>query len=225
MIRLALFDIDGTLIRTGGAGVRAFERTGAAEFHRPNGVSHIKFAGRTDVSLVREFFAAHDIPATDENFNRFFDRYAFLLEDQMRHAQGGPCAGVEAFLRGLRTLPEPPLLGLLTGNIRLGAEIKLRRFEMWALFETGAFGDDHEDRNELARIARARGSRVLGRELDGSEVLVVGDTGFDIACGRAIQARVLAVGTGGGKLEELRKHQPDWLVRDLREASPAEVCL
>lgn len=224
MVKLVLFDIDGTLIRTGGAGVRAFARTAATEFNGSDGVQQIKFSGRTDRSLVREFFAAQGIEPSRENFRRFFDRYVFLLEDQMRACTGGPCAGVLQFLHDLQALPQPPLLGLLTGNIRLGAEIKLRRFGLWNCFVTGAFGDDHEDRNALAGLARERGSRVLGHEVAGPETLVVGDTPFDVACGRAINARVLAVGTGGGAWDQLHAHRPDWLVPDLREVTAAELC-
>jgi len=221
MVRLVLFDIDGTLIRTGGAGVRAFERTAATEFNRPNGTSHMSFAGRTDSSLVREFFTKYDIEPSATNFQRFFDRYVFFLDHLLPLSTGAPCAGVREFLKALEALPEPPALGLLTGNIRLGAEIKLRHFGLWEVFVTGAFGDDHESRDELAAIARERGRRILGRHLDGSEILVVGDTPHDIRCGKAIGARVLAVGTGGAALHQLQPHDPDWLVEDLRQV-PAE---
>src|SRR6266566_3898763 len=100
MIRLVLFDIDGTLVHTGGAGVKAFATVFATEFNARDGFEKLKFAGRTDVSLVWEFIGE------------------------------------------LKALPQPPLSGLLTGNIRLGAEIKLRHFDLWKEFETGAFADD-----------------------------------------------------------------------------------
>jgi phosphoglycolate phosphatase-like HAD superfamily hydrolase len=109
------------------------------------------------------------------------------------------------------------LLGLLTGNIRLGAEIKLRHLGLWDEFETGGFADDAEARAEIAAIARDRGCRMLNESLSPEQVVVVGDTPLDIQCARAIQARVLAVGTGGATLDELRQHSPDWLVQDLRQ--------
>jgi phosphoglycolate phosphatase-like HAD superfamily hydrolase len=223
MLRLVLFDVDGTLVYTGRAGVRAFAQTFATEFNAPDGVEKISFAGRTDVNLVREFFSSHGISATPENFARFFDRYVFWLDHLLAQSQGGPCAGVRELLDGLRGLPQPPLLGLLTGNIRLGAEIKLRHFNLWNFFETGAFADDGEDRGQIAAVARERGGRVLGRKLRDGEILVVGDTPLDIRCARAIGAKTLAVATGGAKLDELKRHQPDWAVEDLMRASAQEL--
>jgi phosphoglycolate phosphatase-like HAD superfamily hydrolase len=223
MVRLVLFDVDGTLIRTGGAGVRAFGKVFSTEFGAPEGSAGLSFAGRTDISLVREFFSLHRIPATPENFTRFFERYAFWLDHLLAEGRIEICAGVWEFLASLQALSPPPLAGLLTGNIRLGAEIKLRRAGMWHFFETGAFADDHEDRNQIAAIARERGSRMLRETLRPEQVLVVGDTPLDIRCARAIQARVLAVATGGATLEQLQGHQPDWAVSDLRCVTVAEV--
>jgi len=217
MLRLALFDIDGTLIRTGGAGVQAFAKVFATEFNAIDGFEKMKFAGRTDVSLVREFFGFHDIPPTVENFNRFFERYVFWLDQILRQTQGGICAGVLEFIEALQKLPQPPVLGLLTGNVRLGAEIKLRRFGLWDLFQTGAFADDHEERDQIAAIARERGSRLVKNGLKDDEVVVIGDTVFDIRCARAIRAKVVAVGTGGHTLPELKAHTPDWAVENLSE--------
>src|SRR6267154_2781733 len=225
MVRLVLFDIDGTLIRTSGAGVKAFHEVFRSEFNAVDGFERMKFAARTDVSLVREFFSFHDIPPTPENFERFFGRYVFWLDHILRESKCEICAGVLEFIQDVSELPEPPLLGLLTGNIRLGAEIKLRHVALWDHFETGAFADDHEERDCIAAIARDRGSRILGRALSGREVLVIGDTPLDIRCARAIGARALAVATGGCTLEELLPHKADWAVPDLREVDVREVIL
>jgi phosphoglycolate phosphatase-like HAD superfamily hydrolase len=224
MVRLVLFDVDGTLVHTGRAGSQAFAKTFATEFNAHDGIEKIKFAGRTDVSLVREFFGYHNIPATPENFQRFFERFVFWLDRMVAQGNGEICRGVPEFLDELRTLPHPPVLGLLTGNIRLGAEIKLRRYGLWHLFETGGFADDHEDRNHIAAAALERGRRVLGKNLRPEEIVVVGDTPFDIRCGKFIGAKVLAVATGGAKLDELKRHQPDWVVEDLTRVSAREVC-
>jgi phosphoglycolate phosphatase-like HAD superfamily hydrolase len=220
MLRLVLFDIDGTLIRTGGAGVKAFAKVFETEFNAVDGFERLKFAGRTDVGLVREFFSFHDIPATPENFSRFFERYVFWLDQMIRESTGSICAGVLDFINTLKKLPEPPVLGLLTGNVRLGAEIKLRRFGLWDIFQTGGFADDHEERNKIAAVARSRGSRLIKHELKDSEVLVIGDTPHDISCGRFIRAQVLAVATGAYTLPELKLHTPDWVVENLTQINP-----
>lgn len=215
MIRLVLFDIDGTLIRTGGAGVNAFESTFASEFKIPGATQHLKFAGRTDPSLVREAFHRHGVPLTPDNFRRFYDHYVFWLDHWLNQLEGGPCPGVAEFMSHLQNLSETPLFALLTGNIRLGAEIKLRHYGLWHAFRSGAFGDDHEDRNCLASIARDRAQQLLGRRLVGSEILVIGDTPLDIECARAIQADVLAVATGGYSCDDLRSHRPTWVAQTL----------
>ena len=223
MVRLVLFDVDGTLIRSGGAGVKAFAKVFALEFNARDGFERLKFAGRTDLSLLREFFSLHGIPATSENFQRFFDRYVFWLDHILRESEARLCPGVREFIDGLQALAPPPLLGLLTGNIRLGAEIKLRHLRLWEAFATGAFADDHEERGQIALIARQRASRILGQDLRADQVLVVGDTPHDIRCGRAIGAKVLAVATGTCTLQELKGHRPDWAVNDLRELEPGVV--
>jgi len=224
MVRLILFDIDGTLVHTGRAGVKAFARVFATEFGAPQGTERMRFGGRTDVSLVREFFSLHGIQPSPANFNRFFERYVFWLDQILKESHGGECPGVLEFLDELGTLPQPPMLGLLTGNIRLGAEIKLRHFDLWHRFVTGGFADDHEDRNGIAAAAFERGRKLLGSTLRGDEVVVVGDTPHDVTCGRHIGARVLAVATGGATLEVLRGHQPDWAVPNLTALSAAAVC-
>jgi len=223
MIRLVLFDIDGTLVHTGGAGIKAFAKVFQTEFNAHDGFEKLKFAGRTDVSLVREFFKYHNVAETPKNFDRFFERYVFWLDYILAHSQTEACPGVWEFIGALKKLPNPPLIGLLTGNIRLGAEIKLRHFNLWKEFETGAFADDNEDRDLIAAAARDRGRRLLGKNLRDHEILVIGDTPFDIRCGRAINAKVLAVATGGATLDELKHHQPDWAVEDLMKISAETV--
>jgi len=223
MIRLVLFDIDGTLVHTGRAGSRAFGKTMASEFNAPESVEKVRFGGRTDPSLARELFGHNRIPPTPENFNRFFESYVFWLDHLVANSNGEICRGVPEFIRDLRALPNPPMPGLLTGNIRLGAEIKLRRYGLWEFFETGGFADDSEDRNHIAAAALERGRRLLGENLRGEEILVVGDTPHDVRCGQFIGAKVLAVATGGAKLEELQNHKPDWTVEDLTRVSAEEV--
>lgn len=224
MIRLVLFDIDGTLVHTGGAGTKAFSKTFSHVFDLHHGTERIKFAGRTDVSLVREFFQIHGVHESPENFNRFFENYVFWLEHVIAQSTGGECAGITNFITGLLALPQPPMLGLLTGNIQLGAEIKLRRFNLWEFFVMGGFADDHEDRNHIAVAALQRGRRVLDAHLRPQEIVVIGDTPFDVRCGKFIGAKTLAVATGGSSYSELKHHAADWTVENLAQISAREIC-
>jgi len=221
--RLVLFDIDGTLIRTGGAGVRAFAQAAEFMFGRPGGTHRLQFQGRTDVSLVREFFRINELPDSPEQVIRFLDTYVHFLDDQLHRQRGEICPGVRELLEALRRIPEGPAVGLLTGNIRLGARLKLEAHGLAEAFDLGAYGDDHESRNQLARIALERGSLHLGRPLSGREVVVIGDTQADIECARAIRARCVAVATGGVPLSELLKHSPALAVESLAEVTAARV--
>jgi phosphoglycolate phosphatase-like HAD superfamily hydrolase len=127
------------------------------------------------------------------------------------------------FCRALETRPEPPMLGLLTGNIREGARIKLQHYNLWERFPFGAFADDSEERDHIAVVARQRGGERFGRPLRGEEIVVIGDTPLDIRCARAIEAKALAVATGNYSVEELLTHKPDWAVPDLSKIAVEEV--
>lgn len=224
MIRLVLFDIDGTLIRTDGAGRDAFTRVAETQFNVPDGMREIAFAGRTDPAIVRDFFLRHHIEPSPANFQRFFHAYVLCLEHLLPQRAGRVLPGVRESLEALKSLPHRPVAGLLTGNIRPGAQIKLRHFGLWHWFTVGGFGDDHEDRSQIARLVAQRGSHQLGRPLAGEEILVVGDTPLDIACARAIQAKTLAVATGPFSLPELQQHQPTWAAQTLAEVDLASLC-
>ncbi|MDB6027101.1 MAG: gph 2 [Verrucomicrobiales bacterium] len=224
MIKLVLFDIDGTLVRTGKAGIKAFSQAFADEFGLNHGSEKLKFAGRTDYSLVREFFLQHGVTPTSSHFERFFARYLDHLEQVIVQCDGAIIPGVHTFMKELRALENAPAIGLLTGNVRRGAEIKLRHFSLWQEFQFGGFADDHEERDCIAAIARQRGCDFIGKKLSDDEVLVLGDTPLDVRCARAIGAKVIAVATGGHTREDLALHQPDWAVADLNAISAKDIC-
>lgn len=223
MTRLVLFDIDGTLIHTRKAGVRAFFSALKSEFDITNPTEEISFAGRTDKSLIHEFFNNHQIEATEENFNRFFDSYVFWLDYMLRRTPGEVCPGADHFIYNLQAQKNPPMIGLLTGNIRLGAEIKLRHFYMWEYFQMGAFGDEDESRNQLAVIALDRGRKLLGDDLKSEEVVIVGDTSMDIECANAIGVRCLAVSNAGVPIEELKAMHPTWVAQNLGKIAVSTI--
>ncbi len=201
----------------------AFDRVFATVFQKPHGADHLQFAGRTDTSIVADFLAHHALDSSPANFQKFFDAYVFWLEHILHESNGVVLPGVLELIDDLRKLPEPPVIGLLTGNIRLGAEIKLRHYDLWRHFEMGAFGDDHSDRNQLAVIARERGMKLLGSDLGARDIVVIGDTPHDIRCAQAIDARCLAVATGASSRDELAAHKPGWLVNDLREICAGDL--
>jgi phosphoglycolate phosphatase-like HAD superfamily hydrolase len=109
------------------------------------------------------------------------------------------------------------VLALLTGNVSRGAQLKLEHYGVWHFFEFGAFADDHHDRNQLGPFAQARAKEKHGREFSATEIDVIGDTPRDIACGKALGARTIAVATGRWKRDELAEHQPDFLIDDLSQ--------
>jgi phosphoglycolate phosphatase len=219
MISAVLFDIDGTLIQTGGAGLKAFAKTFEEVFGISNGTEKMRFAGRTDTGLVREFFKNNGIAETEENLGRFFKIYPRWLQIMLRECEGHVLPGVHAILDELEGHEAKPLVGLLTGNIRAGAELKLRHYDLWERFSFGGFADDHHERNQIAAAAHRRCEEHFCAPVAGDKIIVIGDTPLDIECGKAIGARTLAVATGGASLAELEVHRPTWLVSSLSQIS------
>jgi len=209
--RLLLFDIDGTLIHSGGAGVRALKSAFKERFGVADDLHGIEIAGMTDSGIVVSILKKNDIPATNENIGAFLDSYVHFLSLELPRRKGKLLPGVLDLLEKLKSRPHL-VLGLLTGNVSRGARLKLEHHGVWHFFEFGAFADDHQDRNR-----RARAKEKHGREFSPSQIDVIGDTPRDIACGKAIGARTIAVATGTWSREELAKYQPDFLIDDLSD--------
>ena len=216
--RLVLFDIDSTLINTGGAGVQALKLASKKRFGIDDDLSGVEIAGRTDSGIVRQILAKHGTQPTDEELRRFFDTYIELLARQLAITEGRVLPGIVELLERLESRPHITL-GLLTGNLARGAQLKLEHYGLWKYFPFGAFADDHHDRNELGIVASARALEHTGRQFAPSSVDVIGDTEHDIACGKAIGARTIAVATGSRPREILAKSEPDFLFDDFSQTN------
>ncbi len=210
--KLLLFDIDGTLIDSGGVGLGAlqdgfFEAFPDAEKEFPK----LDLAGATDGGIAIFLFSFFGIEDNRANRDRFFNAYLESLRRRFADAPaeaGGLLPGVEKLLSALSNDSEH-ILGLLTGNIADGARVKTDHFGLEGIFSFGAFGDDHHDRNELGPIALERAEAVSGECFGPDQVFVIGDTPKDIACARAAGFSVIAVATGACPRSELEAHSPD----------------
>ena len=212
--RLLLWDIDGTLISTGAAGHRAIELATAQQFGGNGNLEGVEIAGRTDVSIAHQVLAKYGEPITEERTNAFLGLYLTLLAQELPRSKGRVMPGVLELLRRAENRSDM-ILGLLTGNLRRGAQLKLEHYQLWHFFCLGAFADDHHDRNQLGAFALSRVQERCGQEFLSANVDVIGDTGHDVTCGKAFGARTIAIATGSWPREKLAEHEPDFLFDDL----------
>jgi phosphoglycolate phosphatase-like HAD superfamily hydrolase len=211
-----LFDIDGTLVTTGGVGRRAVERAFGRQHGRPEACSQIRFDGMTDRSITRLGLEAIGVHPSDEAIEALLATYVAELQaelristrEQYRVHSGVHEAIAAAAERGMA-------LGLGTGNIEEGARLKLEHVDLYRHFSFGGFGSDHELRVELIRRGAERGAAQLGRPLVECRVLVIGDTPKDVDAARGIGAESLGVGTGSFTAQQLREHGATYAFDDL----------
>jgi phosphoglycolate phosphatase len=211
--RLLLWDIDGTLISTGAAGHCAIGRATAERF-KGGDLDGVEIAGRTDLGIGRQILSKYGTPVTDASVHSFLDLYLKFLAEELPRGKGRVLPGVLELLEDAVTKSDITL-GLLTGNLERGAKLKLEHYDLWRFFAFGAFADDHHDRNELGAFALTRAHDKTGIDFAPAQVDVIGDTGHDIACGKAFGARTIAVATGPWSRERLAEHAPDFLFDDL----------
>jgi phosphoglycolate phosphatase-like HAD superfamily hydrolase len=213
---LLLWDIDGTLIASGGAGMHALQAALHEEFGVAGSLADIDFAGRTDGWIMREVFKKFGLAPSPDNFRRFCARYTAGLPAALANPHARVLPGVREILRAAAD-HGGIAQGLLTGNMRHGAQVKLAHHGLWGHFAFGAFGDDSEIRNELGPHAVRRANAHHGVTFAPDRIWIIGDTPHDIACGRALGARTLAVATGSSSVEQLRAHQPTAVLPDLAD--------
>ncbi len=213
---LLLFDIDGTLVDTGGKGMSALKKT-ANEVFGSDGPP-LDLAGSTDLGILANLYVHFEVEPTEERTHRFFDIYHKHLEDglELNPSEGKVLDGVFELLEEI-AIHQHAQLGLLTGNTELGAEIKLRHYGLHQHFSFGAYGSDRADRNLLGHIALERALAMTGNSYTPERTLIIGDTPKDIACAHAIGARCLAVATGHFSAEQLEQAGADWVIGSLSE--------
>jgi phosphoglycolate phosphatase len=215
---LLLFDIDGTLITSGGAGENALKIGFQREFGFEEDLSSVSIAGRTDSGIARQVLQKHGLEVSEANIERFFSCYLAELEIQLPQRPGRVLPGIVQLLEALRERTHFKL-GLLTGNLQRGALLKLQHYGLDGIFPFGAFADDHHDRNALGPVALSRAASFHGTLFSPEQVWVIGDTEHDIGCARAFGAKAMGVATGNFPVEFLTQHRPDALFSDLGDVA------
>ena len=214
--KLLLFDIDGTLLTSGGAGEQALRLAVKDQFAVDDDLKGIEIAGRTDSGIARQIFQKYRVEVSAENLAAFFDAYLRHLVHLLPRTTGRLLPGILPLLEALQQRDDV-VLGLLTGNLARGAELKLTHYGIWDYFAFGAFADDHHDRNELGRFACARALEKAGCEFPPEQIFVLGDTPHDVACARAIGAHAIAIATGSCSRAQLAAAGADFIFDDVSD--------
>jgi phosphoglycolate phosphatase len=228
MRRLILFDIDGTLLSAGGAGKRAIRAALEEVFGTAGPVNAYSFAGRTDPEIVRDLMRAAGIDdrEIEAGLPALWFRYLERLHREITEERVAAFPGVAELVERIEHAGGETVLGLLTGNIADGARIKVEAARLgFARFRVGAFGSDHAERPELPAIAVQRARAHTGIGFTGKEIVVIGDTPLDVACGAALGVRTIATATGGYTLAELEACAPDHAFADLGDVDAVWAAL
>jgi phosphoglycolate phosphatase-like HAD superfamily hydrolase len=218
---LVLFDIDGTLVQTAGAGVRGMNAAFAQLHGWGRALDDVPIAGRTDRVIVRDAFRRGGVEAGDGQIAALRETYVGHLLTEMRRAPEGPFGvlpGVESLIATLAGRADV-VVGLLTGNFERGAAVKLRHFDLCDAFAFGAFGDAHLDRRDLVPVALAS-ARQAGYDVPAARTVIIGDTPLDVDCAHAHGARAVAVATGLYDADVLAATGADLTVMTLEALEP-----
>ena len=217
--RVLLFDIDGTLIRCGGAGGKSLLAAMADEFALEE-VSPVPIHGRTDLGIVNQLLGDHGIECTEANRHRLYNRYYSLLPARLAQlaeaAEAHILPGVQSLLGHLSTSSNF-VVGLLTGNMPTSARIKLEHFELWDHFQFGVFGNQADHRARLAEPAMAAIANHCGEPVHAKDVTIIGDTPLDVELAKVMGSRSLALCTGGFSADDLQQSGADLVLEDLSD--------
>ena len=220
MKRLVLFDIDGTLLSAGGAGARAVRDAMLEVYGETGEIGGYNMGGRTDPQIVRELLTAagYSVQDVEARLDALWERYIHNLRQELGRVRIRPLPGVPELLDRLERSGDPTVLGLLTGNVKEGARLKVDAAGLgFDRFRVGAYGSDHWQRPELPAVAARRAREVTGIDFAGKEIVIIGDTPFDISCGAHLGVRTIATATGTHPAESLASHGPDYLFDDLSD--------
>ena len=218
-MRLFLFDVDGTLVTARGAGRTAFGRALLKTYDTTGPIEDYDFRGKTDQRIVWDLMrgAGLDDARIAAGVAAVFEAYVAALEALIGDgARVSIMPGVAEVVRALAARADA-VVGLLTGNIEPGAQVKLRPTGLWPLFRLGAYGSDDMDRRRLPAIACERAHRLIGRRFAFQEVTIIGDTPLDVDCARACGAFAVAVATGFHPADDLTACAPDLFFNDFSD--------
>lgn len=213
-MKLILFDIDGTLLDSGGAGTKSMNLAFEELFSVSNGFEGIFMAGKTDIQIMKEGLEKHGLDSRNGNVALLCKKYIEYLQRELADSGKRLKPGVRESLDLLK-VKDHISIGLLTGNLEAGARIKLSPFGLNAYFPSGAFGDDDEDRNKLLPIAVERFNRLRGKKMEYRDCIVIGDTPRDVECAKIYGAFSIAVATGPYSYESLLGSGADMVLRDM----------
>ncbi len=218
MLKLLLWDVDGTLVDVDGAGRRAFiaamrECFGIAEAS----LQSVEFDGRTDTHIIKQLLDLYDLSFNEENHRALESGYVRNIDRELSLGRPRVLPGVKEILNGVEERPDL-FQGLLTGNTTAGARTKMEFFGISSYFPFGGYGDEHFDRHAIGIDALQRASEYSGHNFDPECVYVIGDTPHDITCGQALGARTIAVATGKTSAEGLNQLQPTALFNEFCNA-------
>jgi phosphoglycolate phosphatase-like HAD superfamily hydrolase len=221
-VKLLLFDIDGTLVTTGGAGARALNRAFCQVVGIVNALDGIRLHGKTDPAIVREVFAVRgNSHQAADSLEEILEMYVTLLPEEIQRSDSYTI--LPGILRFLEDFQEHPDLafGLGTGNLERGARIKLDRGNLNRFFPFGGFGSDAENRTELVRRAAQNGTRHAGVTIDSHDIFVIGDTPRDVNAGREAGFRTVGVATGDHSIRDLEEAGADLVLANFQSGREA----